>query len=314
LVSIVTPSFNQAQYLKQAVESVLSQNYPNIEYIVMDGGSRDGSVEVLQKYSDRIDYWTSEPDYGQADAINRGFEKADGEIIAWLNSDDVYLPGTVQQAVEAFEANPEVGMVYGDGIMVGSKLEIYDYHRYAQLSVVDLLAFEVILQPATFLRKEALLEVGMLDAGYNLILDHELWIRIACRYPILHIPAFWALERTHEQAKTIAQAENFVAEAERMIREAEESEHLSSIVAENRRRIYAGLGVFTARRLIDAKKHHAALKRISRAVLRHPSTVARYWYKWVQAAFSSLGFEPLFMWYRRTRRRILYSGRRIELD
>jgi glycosyltransferase involved in cell wall biosynthesis len=314
LVSIITPSFNQSQYLEVAIRSVLNQDYPHIEYIVMDGGSTDGSVDILKKYDTQLDYWRSESDQGQADAINQGLGMAKGEIVAWINSDDAYMPGAISEAVRALEQFPRAGMVYGDGIMVGSELEVLDKHFYPQLDLVDLLSFDVLLQPAVFMRKYVLDEVGYLDPIYNLILDHELWVRIASRYPIKHVSSFWALERTHHQAKTIALSEQFVSEAERMIQRAEESDFLGQVVAENRRRVYAGLGVFSARRLIDAKRHREALGHITAAIFKHPLTVARYWYKWVQAAFSSIGLDPLFMWYRRTRRKLLYSNSRIELD
>jgi len=314
LLSIVTPSFNQAQFLETTILSVLEQDYPAIEYFIMDGGSTDGSVEIIRRYDARVAHWQSKPDRGQADAINEGLQRAQGEFVAWINSDDVYLPGAFREAIHAFEENPKAGMVYGNGIMVGSELEVLDKHSYPQLDLVDLLAFEVLLQPAVFMRKHVLDEVGYLDPTFNLIFDHELWIRIANQYPILHVASYWALERKHPQAKTIALAEQFVSEAERMLQQAESSESLSSVVAENRRRVYAGLGVFSARRLIDAKKHREALGYITGAIFKHPLTVARYWYKWVQAALSSLGLESLFMWYRRTRRKLLYSGSRIELD
>jgi glycosyltransferase involved in cell wall biosynthesis len=314
LVSIVTPSYNQAKYLRTTIESVLLQAYPRVEYIVMDGGSTDGSVDIIQGFSNGIAFWKSEADRGQADAINQGLEMASGEIVAWINSDDAYLPGAVEQAVSALAKLPEAGMVYGDGIMVGTELEILDRHRYPQLSLVDLLSFEVLLQPAVFMRKRVLEEVGFLDTSYDFILDHELWIRIASRYPIKHVSSFWALERTHADAKTIALAEKFVHEAERMIAEAEDSSVLGPVVKDNRNRIVAGLSVFTARRLIDAKQHRQALSRITRAISQHPLTVARYWYKWVQAAFSTLGLDPVFMRYRRIRRRLLFGGERVSLE
>jgi glycosyltransferase involved in cell wall biosynthesis len=313
LVSIVTPSFNQARYLETTIRSVIQQSYSPIEYIVIDGGSTDGSKQILQDHDSEIDYWISEEDQGQADAINRGLRMAKGEIVAWINSDDAYLPTAVEEAVEALNRFPNAGMVYGDGIMVGEDLEILDRHYYPELSLVDLLSFEVILQPAVFMRKNVLDIVGYLDPTYNLILDHELWVRIASRYPIVHVPSFWALERTHPEAKTIAMAGQFVAEAERMIADASKSSLIEEVVTEHQHRIQAGLGVFTARRLIDAGRHAEALRRITAALFKHPRTVIRYWYKWVQAFFSTLGFEPLFMWYRKTRRKLLYSGQRVEL-
>ena len=130
LVSIVTPSYNQAIYLEDTLRSVLNQDYPRIEYIVIDGGSTDGSQEIIQRYADRLAYWTSEPDSGQADAINKGLRRTTGEIVAWLNSDDMYMADAVQEAVEALDASPEAGMVYADGLMVDAGGCLLDPHRY----------------------------------------------------------------------------------------------------------------------------------------------------------------------------------------
>lgn len=312
LVSIVTPSYNQAEYLETAIQSVLSQGYPRIEYLIIDGGSSDGSVAIIERFQDRIAYWTSEPDKGQAEAINKGLRKATGDIVAWINSDDVYLPGAIEQAVNAFHSHPEVGMVYADGIMVDRNLKILDRHSYPQVDLTELLCFEVILQPTVFMRREVLERVGYLNPDYDLILDHELWVRIASRYPLFHIPAYWALERTHAQAKTIAQAAKFVAEAERLIEWAAENDELKEIVRREERRIHAGLNVFAARRLIDAGQHSRAFRRLMAAARLHPRTVLHYWYKVIQAGGSALGFAWLFEWYRNTRREIQYQGEVIE--
>jgi glycosyltransferase involved in cell wall biosynthesis len=313
LVSIVTPSFNQAAYLETAMLSVLGQDYPNIEYILVDGGSTDGSLEIIRRHADRLAFWTSEPDQGQGQALNKGLRRTSGDLVAWLNSDDVLMPGAVAEAVAAAQRYPQTGMIYADGLMVDSELRLLDPHRYRTLSSLDLLSFEVLLQPTVFMRRKALEQAGWLNEDYHLILDHELWVRISAKYPLQHVPGFWALERTHAEAKTIHQAAAFVEEAQRLIDWAAVSEEFSELVRGRRRRILSGFHVFSARRLIDAGRHGEAVDHLAQALALHPGTVARYWYKVVQAVFSALGLEGLFLWYRNTRRRIRYRGRRIEL-
>jgi glycosyltransferase involved in cell wall biosynthesis len=117
-VSIITPSFNQGKFLEASICSVLEQNYPNIEYIIVDGGSQDESVEVIKKYQDRLAWWVSEKDKGHADALNKGFSRATGEILAWLNSDDIYFPNAISEVVAVLTSHPEVGMVYGDAELI----------------------------------------------------------------------------------------------------------------------------------------------------------------------------------------------------
>lgn len=121
LVSIITPSYNQAHFLEETIQSVISQDYGNLEYIIVDGGSTDGSVEIIQQYANRIDWWVSEPDRGQTDAINKGFDKANGEILAWLNSDDTYIPGAISEAVAYLTNHPDLGMVYGDTNIINAE-------------------------------------------------------------------------------------------------------------------------------------------------------------------------------------------------
>jgi glycosyltransferase involved in cell wall biosynthesis len=275
---------------------------------VIDGGSTDGSLEVIKAYDDRLAFWASESDHGQVDAINKGFARASGEIIAWINSDDVLLPGAVSGAVQAFKEHPEAGLVYANGMMVDAELTLLDRHYYRTLDVVDLLSFEIILQPGSFMRREVLSDVGVLNDAYNLILDHELWVRIAARYPLHHIDRFWSLERTHQQAKTIALAREFVSEARDLIAWAEKTPELADTVRENRKRIQAGLRVFSARRLIDAGEYQTAFQYMMQALTMHPSTVAKYWYKVVQAGLSAIGLAGWFVAYRNSRRAVQYRG------
>ena len=313
LVTIVTPSFNQVRFLEATIESVLTQDYPRIEYIVIDGGSTDGSLAVLDRYRDRLAHCISEPDSGQAAAINKGLRLATGEIVAWLNSDDLYLPGAIRQAVHALAEHPEVGMVYGDGVLIDEDDLILDWHRYRTYTALDLLCFEVLLQPTVFMRQGILEKVGLLDEGCHLILDHELWVRIAAQGPILHVPRFLAAERTHPAAKTMAAAAEFAGEARKLIAWAEASADLGPLIAAHRPRVQASLECFAARRMIDARRYAEALRLFARGFRQQPGVPLRYWYKILQAKMGLLGLEGLFLWYRRTRRRMQHGRAHLDL-
>jgi len=153
LVSIVTPSFNQADFLEETIRSVLSQDYPHIEYIVIDGGSTDGSIEIIHRYQERLTAWVSEPDRGQTESINKGFALAHGDILAWLNSDDTYEPWAVTEAVAFFQAHPEVGLVYGDANFINEKGQVIGRFPAAQTSYKKLRRGYVhIPQQAAFFR------------------------------------------------------------------------------------------------------------------------------------------------------------------
>ena len=179
LVSIITPSYNQAAYLEQTILSVLEQDHLHIEHFVIDGASTDHSVDIIKKYSNRLAGWVSEKDNGQADAINKGFARATGEIIAWLNSDDYYLAGAVSAVVKIFEEHPEVVLVYGNMLAVDEHGKTFNALNYKQLTLEDLLCFQIIGQPSAFIRRSALQITGGLDPAFHFLLDHHLWIRLA---------------------------------------------------------------------------------------------------------------------------------------
>jgi glycosyltransferase involved in cell wall biosynthesis len=230
LVSIITPSFNQASYLEQTIQSVLNQDYADIEYIVIDGDSTDGSVDIIKKYASHLAYWVSEKDSGQAEAINKGMARAKGEIVAWLNSDDYYLSGTVRAAVAALEQNPDVVLVYADMLAVNEHGQTFNNLRYRQLTLKDLFCFQIIGQPAVFLRRAAFENSGGLDPSFHFLLDHHLWIRIAAQERILHVPQTWAAARYHAAAKNRAQTAAFGREAFRILDWAKTRPEFSKLV------------------------------------------------------------------------------------
>jgi glycosyltransferase involved in cell wall biosynthesis len=177
-ISIVTPSYNQGQYLEATIRSVLLQDYPNLEYMIVDGGSTDNSVEIIRKYEPWLAYWVSAPDNGQADAINRGFDRATGEICGWLNSDDIYEPGALQRVARTLTSNPDVDLVYGNGWQIDADgAKTTRCHWVGPLDPATQLNWNQILQPAALWRRDVWNQAGQLDPSYNWGLDWEWFIR-----------------------------------------------------------------------------------------------------------------------------------------
>jgi glycosyltransferase involved in cell wall biosynthesis len=204
-VSIVTPSFNQARFLEATIKSVLAQDYPKIEYIVVDGGSEDGSIEIIEQYAGRLAWWVSEPDMGQTDAINKGFERATGEIFAWLNSDDTYEPGAISEAVAFLMENPDVGLVYGDANFIDADGIVIGQFNAQQTSLTRLQRGGVYIpQQSAFWRAKLWHEVGPLDPSFYFAMDYDLWVRLARVSEIRYTPRLWANFRLHGDAKTIS--------------------------------------------------------------------------------------------------------------
>ncbi len=204
LVSVITPSFRQGRFLEAAMRSVFEQDYPDIEYIVVDGGSQDESVDVIKKYEDQLAWWVSEPDKGHADALNKGFAQAHGDLLAWLNSDDVYTPGAVREAVEFMQTNPEVSMVYGDGHFIDEQGKVIgkfparqtDYRRMRQ-------GYVHICQPSSFFRADLFRKVAPIDMSLYFSFDYDMWLKLAALGPVKYLPRHWSYFRLHGDCKTV---------------------------------------------------------------------------------------------------------------
>jgi glycosyltransferase involved in cell wall biosynthesis len=293
LVSIITPSFNQAEFLEDTIKSVLAQDYPEIEYLIVDGGSTDGSVEIINKYRSELTWWVSEPDEGQASAINKGMAKANGEIVAWLNSDDLYLPGAVSEVVEVFQANPRVGLVFGDAVTIDANGRPIKELVFPEWELEDLIGFRIICQPAVFMKRELYKQVAGLDLEYHFMLDHHLWIRIANLAPIKHVSSMWAAARHHEAAKNVSQAAAFGRESLEVLEWMQSQPELAPLVVKNERRVFAGAYRLNARYLLDGDQYGAALNSYARAFVNQPIYTAHHWHRMGYAILGLIGVRNL---------------------
>lgn len=203
-ISIVTPSFNQAPYIEATIRSLLDQRYPNLEYIIIDGGSDDGSAEMIERYSDHLAYWVSEPDDGQTDALIKGFRRATGEIMGWLCSDDLHEPNTLWEVAETFMRNPQWQVAYGDSVWIdGAGNFIKPKKEIAFNRFVWMYDHNYLPQPSTFWRRELYERVGGLDARWNLAMDADLWIRFAEHAEPHHVPRRWSRMRYYPEQKNL---------------------------------------------------------------------------------------------------------------
>lgn len=203
-ISIVTPSYNQASYLEETILSVIGQGYPNLEYIVMDGGSSDGSVDIIRRYEEHLAYWVSKRDGGQCDALNRGLARATGDILAWLNSDDTYEPGALSTVAEIFWGNPATRLAHGEGWYMddaGVRLRPCKFVR-GEFRSSYIANRDPILQQSAFWTRELWEEVGPLNETLHWVFDWDWFIRAHQRSEFHYIPCFLANYRVHPQAKT----------------------------------------------------------------------------------------------------------------
>jgi glycosyltransferase involved in cell wall biosynthesis len=209
LVTIVTPSFNQGEFLKTTIESVITQSYKRIEYMIFDGGSSDNSINIIKKYEKHLTYWESCPDKGQAHAINKGWKRANGQIFAWLNSDDALMPNAVENIVHEFLSNPDVGMVYGDWSFVDENNTVLIRRKGNPTSYRKLLwggQIKYLAQPASFFKAECVKKINYLNEALQLAMDYDLILKISKTEKTIYVAKELALFRLHSSAKTAVQA------------------------------------------------------------------------------------------------------------
>jgi glycosyltransferase involved in cell wall biosynthesis len=293
LISIITPSYNQSAYLEATIRSVLDQDYPNLEYIIIDGVSTDNSVEIIQRYEKRLAWWVSEPDGGQAEAINKGLKRARGEIVAWLNSDDLHMPNTIQRMAAAFQETPDAGLIYGDVLSIDEDGKAFNTMRYGNWGLDDLMTFSIIGQAGTFMRRTVLEQAGYLDTRFHCMLDHHLWLRMARLAPMHYLKEVIAAARIHPDAKNVALATQFGVEAYELVDWLEKQPEYTPEMLRLSKRVLAGAHRFNGRYLLDGGEARNSLSSYLRSLRLHPSTALQEWHRMLYAFLSLFGLSRI---------------------
>lgn len=218
-ISIIIPSYNMAQFIEETIQSILNQNYSNFECIVIDGGSNNGTLDILRKYENQT-VWVSEKDSGQSDAINKGLKRASGDIFAYINADDAYEEGCFQKVADYFEKNPTVKWLYGkcriineNGVEIHKPITYYKYFWQRRYSYNRLLVLDFIAQPAVFWRRELTDEIGLFDVNRHLVMEYEYWLRAGVKYSPGFIDDYLARFRLHPYSKSATRFSTAAREA-----------------------------------------------------------------------------------------------------
>jgi glycosyltransferase involved in cell wall biosynthesis len=292
-ISIVTPSYHQAQFIEQTIQSVLAQDYPNLEYIIVDGASQDGSVDIIRKYESQLAWWVSEPDHGQSEACNKGWKRATGDIIGWLNSDDLFLPGTLHKIVQAFEQMPEMGLVFGDVLSMDAEGNIFNVMQFGDWGLDDLMAFNIISQPGVFMRREILEKAGYLDADMHFLMDHHLWLKMAQLAPMKYLPGALAAARYHAAAKNVGAGARYGKDAYRIVDWMDGQPMLAEKMKYLSKKVWAGAHRINARYLLDGGEGWPALKAYWACLKTYPPTALPEWHRMLYAGLAAMGLQKL---------------------
>lgn len=216
-ISIVIPSYNQGKYLEETILSIVKQQYPNLEVFVIDGDSNDNSVEVIKKYEQHLSWWVSEKDKGQSDALNKGLMKATGEIITWINSDDLLLPGSLHKAAAHFSDLPEVtGLIHGGVVMFKENHVLEERFTYLTPCLESYLSGMAFSQPSAFFRKKYLDRVGLLDTDLHYGMDYDLFMRLSLVCNFHPVRDVFSRYRLHDQSKSVSENHKFIADWKRI--------------------------------------------------------------------------------------------------
>jgi len=282
LVSIVTPSFNQAQFIEETILSVKGQDYPNLEHVVMDGASTDGTVDILRHYENEYELcWISKPDKGQSDALNKGFQLARGDIIGWINSDDTYLSGAIRAAVDYMLAHPDIAWVYGDGYWIDESSRVLSMIESQPFDLKRLICNgQYIVQPTVFFRRQVVNVVGLLDTNLCTTMDYDFFIRIGQKFEAGYIPQVLATRRLHFMAKTMSMETTFSTDAITTLDKTFADKGLpqeiinSKNLAYSSRYIQWGQRCFKSGRYKEAKAHLLHALRLDPRPLKRKTVVA----------------------------------------
>ncbi len=277
LVSVVTPTYNQAAFLEDTIESVLSQDYPAIEYQVIDDGSPDDTPAILKKYAGRV--WTERHEnQGQTPTINKGWQRSKGEIITWLNSDDTFLPGAVSTAVSYLREHPEVDIVFGDTLFTdqagkplersGKRFE-FEYERFVRL------CHNPIAQPSAFIRRSVMEDIGLLDTSYYYFMDWDFWLRAGINHRIQYFPELLSTYRLHAESKTVAETSRAAPELEYMYRKFFARTDLPERIRSLERESMVNMMITSGGYYLEGGNGKAATQAALRALRSYPSYFLR---------------------------------------
>jgi len=272
-ISIVTPSLNQGKFIEETIRSVLLQGYPDLEYIIIDGGSKDGSVDIIMKYEPWLAYWVTETDNGQAQAINKGLKKSSGEIVAWLNSDDVYKPFALKSGVEIFLKHPAAYMIYGDVSFVDENSKFLKKFNTKQFDLISQLYTNMVPQQAAFFRRKVFNKVGYLNERFHHPFDNDLFIRIGTMCEVKYEPVEIAKYRLHQNSKTEIAAINFFLEYLAILDEYFRSNLVPQYVRKHKNRILSYWHERTAHKYMELFSYDNARDYFRRSILLTPMRI-----------------------------------------